>query len=51
MNEIFPKPTIEITVEQLQQWALYLSQNDRSPRWEIEQILKDHNYPTRERFA
>jgi hypothetical protein len=44
------KKTISIPVSLLQDWALCLSQGDNSPRREIEKILTDKKYPTRNRY-
>jgi len=40
-------PTIPITVKMLQGWALDLSQGDMQPRWEIETILRENGYSSR----
>lgn len=40
--------TIEVSVAELQKWALSLSQGDTTPRWKIEKLLEDNNCPTRD---
>ena len=40
---------ISVPVSTLQHWALSLSQDDNSPRWEIEDLLTSHGHDTRDR--